>query len=74
MLLDIRLDGLLNVSSYSNAAVVLVIYGATVTGGLAGITAEGQEVRAFDRTDIPWRDLAFPPTRDAPSDHCQLSQ
>lgn len=72
MMLDIRLDDLLNVYSYSNAAVVLVVYRATVTGGTAAVTAESREVRLFGLADIPWSELAFPSTRDALTDYCRM--
>jgi ADP-ribose pyrophosphatase YjhB (NUDIX family) len=64
-LLDIRLDGLLNVYSYRDAGIVLVVYHATVTGGEAGVTLESQAVKAFAFEDIPWDELAFPSTREA---------
>jgi ADP-ribose pyrophosphatase YjhB (NUDIX family) len=63
--LEVRLDGLLNIYSYENTRVVLVVYRATVIGGTAGSTPESQEVRAFHLNDIPWPELAFPSTRDA---------
>lgn len=69
MQLDIELEGLLNVYSYNEVGVVLVVYRAVVTGGIAGVTNESQEVRAFDLADIPWDDLAFPSTRDALTDY-----
>ena len=68
-LLNIRLDGLLNVYSYANVGIVLVVYRATVVGGVAGITPESQEVRAFCIEDIPWAALAFPSTREALTDY-----
>lgn len=68
-LLNVRLDGLLNVYSYSNVGIVLVVYRATVTGGVAGLTPETQEIRAFSPEDIPWEYLAFPSTREALSDY-----
>ena len=70
--LDIRLDGLLNIYSYSNAANVLVVYRATVIGGVAGVTPESREVRAFHIDEIPWSSLAFPSTREALSDYIKL--
>lgn len=72
MLLDIRLDGLLNVYSYSTVGVVLVVYLATVIGGQAEITSETQEVRDFEIADLPWDGLAFPSTRDALIDYCRI--
>ncbi len=67
--LDIRLDGLLNVYSYANVGIVMVVYRATVIGGIAGVTPESQEVRAFYLNEIPWNRLAFPSTRDALTDY-----
>ena len=72
--LKVRLDGLLNVYSYANVGVVLVVYRATVTGGTAAITPESQEVRAFRLEEIPWEKLAFPSTRDALRDYVKLEQ
>jgi 8-oxo-dGTP diphosphatase len=73
-LLNIRLDGLLNVYSYANVGIVLVVYRATVVGGVAGATPESQEVRAFHVEDIPWADLAFPSTREALTDYVKLEE
>jgi ADP-ribose pyrophosphatase YjhB (NUDIX family) len=68
-LLDIRLDSLLNVYSYANVGIVLVVYCATVIGGVAGTTPESREVRDFRLEDIPWTSLAFQSTRDALTDY-----
>jgi ADP-ribose pyrophosphatase YjhB (NUDIX family) len=68
-LLHVRLDGLLNVYSYSHVGIVLVVYLATVMGGVAGITPETREIRTFSLDEIPWTSLAFPSTRDALSDY-----
>lgn len=70
--LEIKLDSLLNVYSYANSGIILVVYSATVIGGTAGITPESQEVRTFRIEDIPWDDLAFPSTRDALRDYVDL--
>ena len=67
--LHVRLDSLLNIYSYETAPIVLVVYNATVIGGIAGVTPESQEVRAFQLDEIPWADLAFPSTRDALTDY-----
>jgi len=74
MRLNVRLDGLLNLYSYANVGVVLVVYRATVTGGVAAATQESQEVRAFRLEEIPWDKLAFPSTRDALLDYVKLEQ
>jgi ADP-ribose pyrophosphatase YjhB (NUDIX family) len=70
-MLDIRLDGLLDVYSYTTVGVVLVVYRATVTGGMASVTCESQEVHAFELDQIPWDELAFPSTRDALRDYTE---
>jgi ADP-ribose pyrophosphatase YjhB (NUDIX family) len=69
--LDIRLDGLLNVYSYNDVGIVLVVYRATVMGGSAGVTAECREVRSFALKEIPWENLAFPSTVEALKDYCR---
>jgi ADP-ribose pyrophosphatase YjhB (NUDIX family) len=73
-LLRIRLDGLLNIYSYADVGIVLVVYRATVIGGEAGITPESQEVRAFSLNDIPWTSLAFPSTREALADYLKAEE
>jgi ADP-ribose pyrophosphatase YjhB (NUDIX family) len=73
-LLHVRLDGLLNVYSYSHVGIVLVVYRATVTDGVAGITPETREIRAFGLDEIPWTKLAFPSTRDALSDYLRYEK
>jgi len=73
-LLDVRLDRLLNVYSYSDVGIVVVVYCSTVVGGTAGVTPESQEVRAFDLGDIPWSGLAFPSTREALEDYVRLAK
>ena len=73
-LLHVRLDGLLNVYSYANVGIVLVVYRATVTGGIPGVTPESQEIRAFHLDEIPWASLAFPSTREALADYVRLEE
>jgi 8-oxo-dGTP diphosphatase len=70
--LNISLDELLNVYSYENVGIVLVVYRATVIGGVAEPTPESQEVQAFRLEDIPWESLAFPSTRDALQDYVRF--
>jgi ADP-ribose pyrophosphatase YjhB (NUDIX family) len=72
-LLQVRVDSLLNVYSYANAGIVVVVYCSTVVGGTAGRTPESQEVRAFRLGDIPWETLAFPSTREALADYVKLA-
>lgn len=72
--LEILLDGLLNVYSYANVGIVLVVYRATVVGGVAGTTPESQEVKAFHLEDIPWANLAFTSTREALIDYVNFEK
>ena len=69
--LEIQLDDLLNVYSYNAVGVVLVVYRATVIGGIAAVTPESQEVRSFSQAEVPWDELAFPSTREALRDYVQ---
>lgn len=67
--LDVRLDGLVNVYSYPGRAPVIVVYAATAVGGTLVIDEECLETAEFAREAIPWRELAFPSTRDALVDY-----
>lgn len=70
--LEIRLDSLLNVYSYKDVGIVLVVYRATVTGGTAGATPESRQVVAFPLDGLPWNELAFPSTRRALEDYLRI--
>ena len=72
--LDIRLEGLLNLYSYENVGIVMIVYRATVTGGIPSVTPESLEVLPFHLDDIPWPDLAFPSTRDALADYVKYEK
>jgi 8-oxo-dGTP diphosphatase len=72
--LDIRLDGLLNVYSYANVGIVLVVYRAIVTGGNPEVTPESREIRAFQLDEIPWAGLAFQSTREALADYLKFEE
>ena len=67
--LNVRLDGLLNVYSYTNVGIVLIAYYGSVIGGKAALSPESRDVRAFRLEDIPWGELAFTSTRDAMLDY-----
>ena len=72
--LEVRIDGLLNVYSYSNVGVVLIAYYGSVIGGKAALSHESREVRAFSLEDIPWDELAFKSTRDALLDYLRYER
>ena len=63
--LRIRLEGLHGVFSYSEVTVVLIVYTATVTGGILAAGDECDQAVWTKPADIPWEDLAFPSTTDA---------
>ena len=63
--LDVRLEGLVNVYSYSGRAPVVIVYAATIIGGCLGCDDESLEARFFERTEIPWDELAFRSTHEA---------
>jgi len=64
-MLRVRLDRLLNVYSYAKSGIVMIVYCATVTGGIPEVTPESTAIRSFRPDEIPWNDLAFPSTREA---------
>ena len=67
--LKVRLDALVNVYSYRDAAPVIVVYAATAVGGALTIDEESLEAALFGQGDLPWDALAFDSTRDALRDY-----
>jgi ADP-ribose pyrophosphatase YjhB (NUDIX family) len=67
--LDVRLDGLVNIYSYSGRAPVIVVYAATAVGGTLCADDECLETVEFDKICLPWDSLAFRSTRDALRDY-----
>jgi len=63
--LDIRIDSLINIYSYTGRTPVIVVYAATMIGGCLGCDEEGLEARFFEQDAIPWTELAFPSTCEA---------
>ena len=63
--LDIRLDRLLNVYSYTGRAPVIIVYVATMIGGELACDDEGIEAKWFTADTIPWDELAFQSTLEA---------
>ena len=62
--LQVRIDYLLNVYSYTGSPVI-VVYVATMTGGCMECDDEGLEAQWFAPDAIPWDELAFRSTKDA---------
>ena len=67
--LDIRLTGLLNIYSYADHPVIIMVYTADIIGGRLEAADETLEARIYSSTDIPWDELAFPSTADALRDY-----
>jgi len=63
--LEVTLDRLVNIYSYSGRTPVIVVYAATMTGGRLECDDEGLEARFFEPSDLPWDELAFRSTREA---------
>jgi ADP-ribose pyrophosphatase YjhB (NUDIX family) len=69
--LDVRIETLLNVYSYPGRPVILIAYTVSIVGGELTVGDEALEAKTFAPEDIPWRDLAFPSTRDALQDYVE---
>jgi len=63
--LEVAIEDLLGVYSYSGVQVVLVVYTGRVTGGNLQGNFESLDVQTFFPCDIPWQELAFDSTREA---------
>jgi mutator protein MutT len=62
---EVEIDGLLNVYSYEDRPVVVIVYAGRVVAGEPGAGDECSEMQLFAPHEIPWDELAFPSTRDA---------
>jgi 8-oxo-dGTP diphosphatase len=62
--LDIRIDRLVNVYSYTGRAPVIIVYAATMTGGCLACDDESLEAKFFAPDAIPWDELAFRSTEE----------
>ena len=72
--LDVRLDRLINIYSYTGRVPVIVVYAATMLGGCLGCDEEGLEARFFAAEHIPWGELAFRSTKEALRDFLEIVQ
>jgi 8-oxo-dGTP diphosphatase len=62
--LEIRIERLVNVYSYTGRAPVIIVYSATIIGGCLGCDDESLEARFFSPDAIPWDELAFRSTEE----------
>lgn len=63
--LVVRLDGLVNIYSYSGRAPIIIVYGATAVSGDLCADEESFEAALFSPAQIPWDVLAFRSTGEA---------
>jgi ADP-ribose pyrophosphatase YjhB (NUDIX family) len=63
--LDVRIDRLINIYSYTGRTPVIIVYAATMIGGCLGCDDEGLEADFFEPRQIPWDELAFRSTHEA---------
>jgi ADP-ribose pyrophosphatase YjhB (NUDIX family) len=63
--IDVRLTRLAGVYSYPGETSVIIFYEASPVSRHFGVGDETSDVRVFLPDEIPWRDLAFPSTRQA---------
>ena len=66
---EVRLDRLVNIYSYPEAAVIIVVYAATAMSGELCGDDECLEARLFTPDELPWDELAFQSTREALRDY-----
>ena len=66
--LQVDVTHLLNVYSYPESVVIVVVYLAQVVGGVLRLSPEASELGLFAPDEIPWEELAFPSTRRALED------
>jgi len=67
--LEVRIDGLVNIYSYSGRTPIIVVYAATALTGELCSDDECLEARLFSPSEIPWDALAFRSTGDALRDY-----
>jgi mutator protein MutT len=60
--LDVDLDALVGVYSYPDLPIVIVVWGARVTGGALRCCHENDRLEWVAPAEIPWEELAFPST------------
>lgn len=68
-MLEVRISRLLNIYSYPDHPIVVIVYVAEATGGQVTAGDETLEARTFEPAAIPWSELAFPSTAQALRDY-----
>ena len=69
---EVQIKHLLNIYSYANHPVIIVVYVGERVGGDIAAGDEALEAETFAPQDIPWGELAFPSTAQALRDFLAL--
>ena len=69
--LEVRLEGLVNIYSYSGNSPIIVVYAASIVSGELCGDDECLEARLFEPDKIPWNELAFRSTTEALRDYLE---
>jgi 8-oxo-dGTP diphosphatase len=69
--LDVRLEGLVGIYSYSGRTPIVIVYAARAIAGEMVTDEESLEARLFASAEIPWGDLAFKSTEEAMRDYLE---
>jgi 8-oxo-dGTP diphosphatase len=67
--LDVRLDSLVDIYSYSGRTPIVIVFAASRVGGDLVVDDEGLEARWFAPGEVPWDELAFRSTSEALRDY-----
>ena len=67
--LEVRLDGPVNIYSYPGRPIIIIVYAATAIRGELCTDEECLEAGVFERSEIPWSELAFRSTSEALQDY-----
>ena len=63
--LDVKILRLLNIYSYADHPVIIIVYIGEIVGGQAAVGDETLEVGIFQPDELPWDESAFPSTSQA---------
>jgi 8-oxo-dGTP diphosphatase len=63
--LDVELERLVNIYSYADRSLIVIVYAARAIGGDLCVDEECLEAQVFAPSDIPWNQLAFHSTSEA---------
>ena len=66
---DVRISRLLNIYSYPDHPVIIIVYVGEAVGGQPRAGDETLEAATFEPRSIPWAELAFPSTAQALRDY-----